>query len=88
MPSPPGEVNVQDHDRRSHVGSPPPRPRERWSRPDVPRPTASARVPLPSADPMVLALDEPEPLQPVDVFELLPQAVRVDLRARLQEIAR
>lgn len=79
---------MQNHDRRSHALSPPTRPRERWTRPDVPRPTAPARAFLPSPDPIVPQLDEPEPLQPVELFGLLPHAVRLDLQARLREVAR
>lgn len=69
---------MSDHDRRSHA-PPPSRTRERWQRPDVSRPAAPARAFLPSADPMVPELDEPEPMHPADLFALLPQAARLDL---------
>ena len=67
--------------------SPPPRPspgrtgRKGWGRPDVPRPVAPARVPLPSPDPMVAEIEEPEEADTVDVFGLLSVEARRDVLA-------
>ena len=72
---------MQNHDRRSHAGSPPPAapPRQRWERPDVPRPAAPVRIILPSPDATVPDLDPPEPLTRLDHLAMLPQAARHDL---------
>ena len=67
--------------------SPPPRPspgrtgRRGWERPDVPRPVAPVRVPLPSPDPMVAEIEEPEDADAVDVFGLLSVEARRDVLA-------
>ena len=67
--------------------SPPSRPgpgrtgRRGWKRPDVPRPMAPARVPLPSPDPMVAEIEEPEEIGTVDVFGLLSVEARRDVLA-------
>ena len=67
--------------------SPPPRPspgrtgRKGWERPDVPRPVAPARVPLPSPAPMVAEIEEPEEADTVDVFGLLSVEARRDVLA-------
>ena len=55
--------------------------RKRWERSDVPRPVAPARVPLPSADPLVPVLDLPEPMTRLEHVFLLPGAVRLELLA-------
>ena len=47
----------------------------------MPRPVASARVPLPSPDPMVPMLDPPEPMTRLEHVFLLPGAVRLGLLA-------
>ena len=76
-----------DHDRRSHAPPLPPpestgqKPRGRWIRPDVPRPVAPVRVPLPSPDPMVAEIEEPEEADAVDVFGLLSVKARRDVLA-------
>ena len=67
--------------------SPPPRPspgrtgRRGWERPDVPRPVAPVRVPLPSPNPMVAEIEDPEEADAVDVFGLLSVEARRDVLA-------
>ena len=76
-----------ERERRSFAPPPPPpestgrRPRERWQRPDVPRPVAPVRVPLPSPDPMVAEIEDPEEADTVDVFGLLSAEARRDVLA-------
>ena len=74
---------------RSFTPPPPPpfRPspgrtgRRAWERPDVPRPVAPARMPLPSLNPMVAEIEEPEEPDAVDVFGLLSVEARRDVLA-------
>ena len=74
---------------RSFTPPPPPplRPspgrtgRRAWERPDVPRPVAPVRVPLPSPNPMVAEIEEPEEADTVDVFGLLSVEARRDVLA-------
>ncbi len=54
--------------------------RKRWERPDVPRPAAPVRVPLPSPDAMVPEIDEPDDAD-ADVFGLLSVEARRDVLA-------
>ena len=69
---------MQNHDRRSHAGSPPPTApsRKGWQRPDVPRPVALI---LPSPGAVVPDLDPPEPLTALDHFLMLPCEARQDI---------
>ncbi len=77
---------MQKREGRSFAPPPPPplqpKPgrtgRKRWERPDVPRPMAPVRVPLPSPDPMMPEIEEPEE---ADVFGLLSVEARRDLLA-------
>ena len=55
--------------------------RKGWERPGVARPTAPVRVPLPSPDPMVAEIEEPEEADTVDVFGLLSVEARRDVLA-------
>ena len=73
---------MQNHERRS-CASPPPAapPRQRWERPDVPRPAAPVRIILPSPDATVPDLDPPEPLTRLDHLAMLSRAARRDLVA-------
>ena len=72
---------------RSFTPPPPPpcRPspgltgRRGWTRPDVARPAAPARVPLPSPDATVPDLEIGESATALDDFLALPHAVRHDL---------
>ena len=73
-----------DHERRSYAPLLPPpestgqKPRRRRERPDVPRPDAPVRVPLPSPDAMVLEIEEPEE---VDAIDFLSVEARRDVLA-------
>ena len=74
---------------RSFTPPPPPpfRPspgrtgRRGWERPDVPHPVAPVRVPLPSPNPMVAEIEEPEEADMIDVFGLLSVEARRDVLA-------
>ena len=74
---------MQKREGRSFAppSSPPPRPepgrtgRRGWQRPDVPRPDAAVRVPLPSSDAMVPEIEDPKE---GDDILWLPQAARRD----------
>ena len=55
--------------------------RRAWERPDVPRPVAPVRVPLPSPNPMVAEIEEPDEADAVDVFGLLSVEARRDVLA-------
>ena len=80
---------MRRHEGRSFAPPPPPpcRPspgrtgRRGWTRPDVARPVAHVRVPLPSPDPMVAEIEEPEEPDTVDVFGLLSVEARRDVLA-------
>ncbi len=52
--------------------------RRGWERPDVPRYVVPARVPLPSPDPMVAEIEEPEE---VDAIDFLSVEARRDVLA-------
>ena len=78
---------MRRHEGRSFA--PPPAPpcrpspgrtgRKGWEHPNMPRPVAPARVPLPSPDPMVAEIEEPEEADAVDVFALLSVEARRDV---------
>ena len=76
-----------DHERRSYAPPLPPpestgqRPRGRWIRPDVLRPVPPARVPLPSPNPMVAEIEEPEDAEDIDVMDMLSVEARRDVLA-------
>ena len=80
---------MQKREGRSFVppSAPPTQPhsgrtgRKGWQRPDVPRPEAPARVPLPSPNPMMAEIEEPEEPDTVDVFALLSVEARRDILA-------
>lgn len=73
-----------ERERRSHAPplAPPEstgqKPRDRWQRPDVPRPVAPPRVPLPSPDPMVPDIEDPEE---IDAIDFLSAEARRDVLA-------
>ena len=77
---------MQKREGRSFAPPPPPpsRPnpgrtgRRGWIRPDVPRPLAPVRVVLPSPDPMVVDIEEPEE---VDAIDFLSVEARRDVLA-------
>ena len=69
---------MQNHDGRSHAGTPTPKIR---GRADVARPG-----PLSPPNDMVDALDPPEALAAAELLEMLPQAARRDLAASLGEV--
>ena len=64
---------MQNHERRSHAGTPKPKT---WERPDVARPG-----PMSPLEDMTDALDPPEALHAAELLEILPQAARRDLLA-------
>ena len=73
-----------ERDWRSHAPPLPPpestgqKPRKRRERPDVPRSVAPVRVVLPSPDPMVAEIEEPEE---VDAIDFLSVEARRDVLA-------
>ena len=84
---------MQNHDRRSHAGSPPPAaPPHRWERPDVPRPgpreAPEGALDLDPPGDLLDTLDAPDLLHAADLLEILPQAARRDLLAGLGEAVR
>lgn len=86
---------MRKHEGRSFAPPPPPplnrspgsTGRRGWERPDVPRPVAPPRVPLPSPDATVPAIEESDAATALDDFLALPQAVRRDLLAARTEAA-
>ncbi len=55
--------------------------RKGWKRPDVPRPAAPVRIPLPAPAAMVPEIDEPDDTDGADVFGLLSVEARRDVLA-------
>lgn len=78
---------MREREGRSCAPPPPAAPpRQRWERPDVPRPAAPVRIILPSPDATVPDLDPPEPLTRLDHLAMLPQGARRDLVAGFDRV--